>query len=379
VKLHPRALASAVQLRRRTLRLHLALLYAGFVFACGAAVLAIPVFTIKTALPTGASAAVIAQQDADARTQIIRAAVVLVALVVVSAGVGWLISGRLVRPLRTITATAREISASNLSRRLSLGSGDEFAELGQTLDSLFARLQASFESQRHFVANASHELRTPIAAQRTLLQVALADPDASAGSLRSACETALTLGEQQESLIGSLLALASSERGVTQWQPFDLASIAAAALADRDRQQQAERLGLRIDSALAAAPATGDASLTASLVANLIDNALEHNVPGGGIEVITAAGPDGAALLSVSNSGPVIAPDDVSRLFLPFQQAGAERTGRAAGHGLGLAIVDAIATGHGADIAARALATGGLEVRVTWPPVRAAATAAAAA
>jgi signal transduction histidine kinase len=377
VKLYPRALASAMQLRRRTLRLHLALLYAGFVFVCGAAVLAVPVFTIGTELPAGASAAVIAQQNADARTQVIRAALVLVALVVVSAGVGWLISGRLVRPLRTITATAREISASNLSRRLSLGSGDEFAELGETLDSLFARLQASFESQRHFIANASHELRTPLAAQRTLLQVTLADPDASAGSLRSACETALTLGEQQESLIGSLLALATGERGVTQWQPFDLAGIAAAALANR--QQQAEHLGLRIDSALAAAPATGDASLTASLVANLIDNALQHNVPGGGIEVITATGPDGAALLSVGNTGPVIAPDDVSRLFLPFQQLGGERIRHSASHGLGLAIVAAIATAHGATIAARALGTGGLEVRVTWPPAQAAGAAAAAA
>ena len=99
-----------------------------------------------------------------------------------SVGLGWLLAGRLLRPLRVITATARDISASNLSRRLSLGRrDDEFAELGETLNDLFARLEASFESQRHFVANASHELRTPLTAERALLQVALADPDAQRG------------------------------------------------------------------------------------------------------------------------------------------------------------------------------------------------------
>ncbi len=128
---------------------------------------------------------------------------------------GWLIAGWLLRPLRTITSTARDISATNLASGCGLsGRDDEFAELGDTLDDLFGRLEASFESQRHFVANASHELRTPLAAERTLLQVALADPDATAQSLRATCQQLLALGEQQERLIEALLTLASSERGI---------------------------------------------------------------------------------------------------------------------------------------------------------------------
>ena len=189
--------------------------------------LVIPIFTLKGSTPAGATASIIAQANADTRAQVIRAVATLAVLVVSSLAVGWLIAGRLLRPLRTITATARDISASNLNRRLSLdGPDDEFTELGETLDGLFGRLEASFESQRHFVANASHELRTPLTAERTLLQVALADPEASAETLRSTCEQLLALGDQQERLIDALLTLASSERGIDRWDPFDLADVA---------------------------------------------------------------------------------------------------------------------------------------------------------
>src|SRR5215813_3106399 len=147
-----------LRVRRRTLQVQLALLYAAFFFAAGVAVLAVPVLTIRQETPAGASAAVLAQNAANAHAQVIRAAATLAGLVLASVAVGWLIAGRFLRPLRTITQTARAISVSNLSQRLSLGRrDDEFRELGETLDDLFRRLEASFESQRHFVANASHE------------------------------------------------------------------------------------------------------------------------------------------------------------------------------------------------------------------------------
>jgi signal transduction histidine kinase len=361
---HPGQPALVFRLPRVTLRMQLALLYAGFL-AFGACLLLVPVLTIHQAIPAGANGRVIAGIQANTNAQVIRAGTILVGLVMLSLAAGWLIAGRFLRPLRTITATARDISASNLNRRLALnGRHDEFKELGETLDSLFERLEASFESQRHFVANASHELRTPLAAERTLLQVALADPDAAAPALREACREALNLGEQQERLIEALLTLASSERGLEQWEPFDLADVAAKAI--DDRIQEAERRGLHVATKLSAAPATGDPSLAESLVANLVDNAVRHNVPGGRIEVSTAM-TDGRAIIRIANTGTVIPPYEMDRLFQPFQRLGHERIRHGDGHGLGLAIVRAIAAAHKAGVTATARPEGGLDIEVSFP------------
>jgi signal transduction histidine kinase len=291
---------------------------------------------------------------------------ILVAIVVVLAlGVSWLIAGRVLRPLRAIISSADTMSAGSLHQRLGRnGSGDEFTQLGQTLDSLFGRLEASFDAQRHFVANASHELRTPLAAQRTLLQVTQADPEASPESWHAACEQLLVLNDQQERLIDGLLSLASSERGVAEWESFDLAQVAGQVLA-RCREE-AGRRGIRMDAALRPAPAAGDPSLAESLVANLIDNALRHNVPGGRVEIATTMA-DGRATVSVRNTGTVIAPAEVERLSRPFQRLGSERVSHGHGHGLGLAVVYAIARAHDAALAIRARPDGGLDVRVGFP------------
>jgi signal transduction histidine kinase len=279
---------------------------------------------------------------------------------------GWLIAGRFVRPLRSIITTARDISASNLHRRLGVRDrGDEFTELGQTLDDLFGRLEASFQAQRHFIANASHELRTPLTAGRALLQVALADPEPTVETLRAACEELVELGDQQERLISALLALASSQRGVGQPECLDLADLAGDALLTR--QEEAERHGIRLRAALDAAPVTADPNLTESLIANLLDNAIRHNIPGGQAEIFTALTTAGA-VIAVSNTGVLIPPDAVQDLFQPFRQLGIERTRRGEGHGLGLAIVRAIADAHGAALTARARPAGGLDIEVTFPP-----------
>jgi signal transduction histidine kinase len=161
--------------------------------------------------------------------------------------------------------------------------------------------QASFESQRHFVANASHELRTPLAGQRALLQVALADPDASADDLRAACKEALQLGDQQERFIDALLTLASSERGLERRKSVELGGITEWVLLGRKRE--AERRGIHIDASIGAASVEGDPRLIESLVANLVDNALCHNVRGGTIEIATISAP-GKASIAVTNTGP---------------------------------------------------------------------------
>jgi signal transduction histidine kinase len=369
-----RSLVSLLGRPRLTLQARLALLYAGLFLASGVALLGALGVVVgnnvlyghasQAAPGSPAQAAAGAVQGGGAHINVIPAAVLAV-MVLLSLVLGWLIAGRLLRPLRTIIATARDISASNLNRRLSIsGRDDELKELGETLDGLFGRLEASFEAQRHFVANASHELRTPLTAERTLLQVALADPDASAETFRSTCHELLALGDQQERLIDALLTLASSERGIDRWEAFDLADIAGKAILDR--HQEAERRGIRIDAALAGAPATGDPSLAESLLANLLDNAIRHNRDGGRVEISTRI-TDGLAIVSVSSTGAPIPPDEVDRLFQPFQRLGTERIRQAGGHGLGLAIVRAIVGVHGATLRANARPQGGLDIEVRFP------------
>jgi signal transduction histidine kinase len=288
----------------------------------------------------------------------------LAVLAVASVALGWLVADRALRPLRVITAAARAISASSLDERLNLAGGyDEFQELGHTLNGLFARLEAAFESQRHFVANASHELRTPLTAERTVLQVALADPDASAESLRAACEQVLQLGEQQERLVNALLTLATSQSGLRYREPFDLAEVTARVVTDR--QPGAARLGVRVTTSLDPAIVTGDPRLAESLVANLVDNAVRHNMPDGQVQVTTGTHGD-LRCLSVANTGPVIPQGEVGRLLEPFQQLGGERTRHEGGHGLGLAIIAAVASAHDAGLAVRARPEGGLDVTVTF-------------
>ena len=377
---------SALRLPRRTLRAQLALLYAAvFGLACVAvgavAVIFKPNFLVHTsceAVPgtpshpdaCGQSGLSFAGTIAHDASQNVAGIAMVTVVAVLALGVGWLIAGRVLRPLRTMTAAARDISATNLSQRLAVdGPDDEFRQLGDTLDSLFGRLEASFQTQRHFVANASHELRTPLTAEKAVLQVALADPEATTATLRSACEKALQWNDQQERLVDSLLTLASSEREIDRWEPLDLADSAGKAILGC--QNEAERRGISIDAMLASAPVTGDPALAESLIANLVGNAVQHNLDGGLVEITTGI-TDGLAVITVSNTGPLVPADEVDRLFQPFQRLGTQRLGtqrlsRPTGHGLGLAIVSAIVSVHGATLAANPRPAGGLDITISFP------------
>ena len=295
-------------------------------------------------------------------------------MAVVAAALGWFVAGRALRPLRRITESARRISATNLHERLAIeGPDDDLRELADMIDALFGRLDASLHAQRQFVANASHELRTPLARSRTLLEVALRNPDASVGSLRAACERALTAGAEQERLIEALLMLARGQRGLARREPLDLAAITRDVLAGRGEQITAS--GQSIEVALAPGLLDGDEALLERAVGNLADNALRHNVPGGAVWV-TAGSDDGRAFLTVANTGEEIPPEAVERLLLPFQRGGEAgdeyraraRSGPNDGLGLGLSIVAAVATAHGADLTVTPrLSGGGLTVRLTFP------------
>ncbi|HET9092802.1 MAG TPA: ATP-binding protein [Acidimicrobiales bacterium] len=371
----PGALTAFVRSLRKSLRARLAVLYGALFLGSGAALLLLVVggvgsssreapVTFSASRPALGQVAA-SQHGTDLHQLAVFSVLALGIMGVLSVLLGWAIAGRVLRPLRTITATAREISATNLNRRLDLGSPEnELTELGSTLDELFGRLEASFESQRHFVANASHELRTPLAAERALLQVAVADPEATVASLREACGEALRLEAEQERLIDGLLTLATGERGLERWEGFDLDRVAAAVVDARAAEADAGRL--RVRTALSPAPATGDPVLVASLVANLVDNALRHNYAGGEVDVSSDVASGGARLV-VSNTGPPVRPEDVDRLFLPFERLAGGRTSRRQGHGLGLAVVRAIASAHGATMTAVPGRRGGLEVTIVFP------------
>jgi len=317
-------------------------------------------------LPSSPGSAV--QQHAiDLHGLLISSGIAFAAMTVAAAWIGWLMAGRVLRPIRRMTTATRQISAYNLHERLALhGPQDEVKDLADTIDDLLGRLETAFAAQRRFIANAAHELSTPLTLERALLEVALAEPGASAESLRATCEEVLTSNEDQGRLIEALLTLATSERGLDRWDPVELAALARHALGVR--QDEADRRGLQVGGRLAPAHVAGNGDLLERLVANLVDNALRYNVPGGWLEVDTAEA-GGRAILSVRNRGPVVPGDEVGRLFRPFQRLGGERTGGAGGHGLGLSIVAAIASAHDAELTARAQPNGGLDIQVRFPPL----------
>lgn len=349
-----------------TVRLRFALLYAGAFLITGLLVVGLVFFNVSSSQEVGsARPATVHHPFAESIGPWQDIALSAAVLVLLSVAFGWLLASRLLRPLRLITATARDISASNLSRRLRLGRrDDEFKRLGETLNELFARLEASFQAQRHFVANASHELRTPLTAERTLLQVTLTDPEADAATLRGACEQVLALGVRTERLIDALLTLATGERGIERRDPFDLADLADRVVSARG--EAAVQYDVRLEAKLGPARAAGDPRLAESLIANLADNALRYNAPGGWAEMSTWTR-DGRAVVSVRNTGQAVPPAEVGSLFEPFRRLGTDRVQRAGGHGLGLAIVRAIADAHGAAVTARAREGGGLEITVAFP------------
>jgi signal transduction histidine kinase len=303
--------------------------------------------------------------NSDLHHLLILSGIALAIMMAASMALGWVLAGRVLRPLQTITATARAISVSNLHERLALkGPNDELRELGDTFDELLGRLESSFEAQRQFVANASHELRTPLTLERAILEVTLADPNADVGGLRAACERVLAIGEQQERMIDALLTLARGERGLERREPLRLQSILSAVLAERG--DDFTRHGLRLVTQLDDAPATGDPRLIERLVANLIDNAIRHNTADGSVTA-TSIIEDGQAAIRVCNSGPTITPEELEQMTRPFHRL-AERTGHGDGHGLGLSIVEAVATAHGATLAFAPQDDGGLQVEVRFPP-----------
>jgi signal transduction histidine kinase len=305
--------------------------------------------------------AVAAQEATDRRRLLVAAGNGLVLMTAASAALGWWMARRAVRPIRMVSTTAKEISEQDLHRRIALaGPQDEVTDLADTIDDLLARLERAFTAQRQFVANASHELRTPLAYERSVVEVALADPTATIGDLRECCEQVLAGNAQQEKVIDALLTLAKSQRGLERHETVDLSSLVADDL-DSHGVEPAEPT---VETALDPATIKGDPALLRQLVGNVVRNAYVHNVAGGWVRVATHTA-DGIAQLRVTNSGPQISPGDIERIFEPFQRLDAARTGHSSGGlGIGLSIVAAIAEAHGAQVRAEPGPEGGLDLTI---------------
>jgi signal transduction histidine kinase len=319
--------------------------------------------------------ALLAEQNSHLLDRLVRDSLLALGpMAAVALGLGWFMAGRALQPIESITASARGIASSNLQGRLGLnGPNDEVKELGDTIDGLLARLEAAYEparlvkldmafqSQRRFVANASHELRTPLARQRTLIQVALSDPDASEATLRKALERVLASGAQEEQIIEALLTLSQGQSGLMRHDNFDLATLTEEVLLAREHEANAQ--GVTFEPQLSPAFVDGDRRLMERLITNLVENAIRYNRKGGFVRVRTTV-EGGKAVLVVRNTGQVVPASEIERLLQPFQRLDAERSSRGDGLGLGLSIVQAIATAHGADFTVEPQDGGGLEIEL---------------
>ncbi|MFI6458010.1 sensor histidine kinase [Streptosporangium amethystogenes] len=290
--------------------------------------------------------------------------IALAIMAVFSLLLGWLIAGRMLRPVLTMTERLHRISERNVHERLSLpGRRNELKDLADTVDGLLGRLETALDTNKRFVANAAHELRTPLTVERALLEEPLIDPEAGLESFRANFERLLAITDQRAQLLESLLTLSGSEAAHSRDEPVDLTGLIERTL--QDRAPDVKRRGLRVRSALQPVRIPGDQVLLARLLANLCDNAIHYNVPGGTVE-IGVRREAGRVVLSVANTGQVIPPDQVDRLFEPFQRL--HRIADDGHHGLGLSIVRAIVRAHRADLTAVARPDGGLAVDIAFPP-----------
>lgn len=387
--------------RHSTLRLRLALLYGGAFFLAGAVLIALMYlnlnqsldrrpgvgaqglvrkFIAESGLPNRSLAndlfnALVAQAEQQRRetmrAMLVWSLVSLGATGIAAVGFGWLLSGRALRPLQSITATARRVADHSLHERIALhGPDDEIKDLADTFDAMLERLDRAFDSQRRFVANASHELRTPLTINRTLIEVALDDPEAPEATRRLGT-TLLQVNQRHERLIDGLIVLAGSEEGLSQRVCLDLTEVVERVVATSEPAARAAGVDVRLTSAPAAV--LGDPVLLERMAQNLVDNAIRHNDPRSGWVAISVGRIGDDVRLTVQNSGPVIPQAALDGLFEPFRRwvgdrvAGPGESSASRGAGLGLSIVRSIVVAHGAGLEAVARAEGGLAMSVTIP------------
>ena len=371
--------ARSPRARRLTIRARLTLTYAGLVTGSGAVLIALVYLYMRRFEVPVSEAPVVGTDESDGsiylritllseflNTMLGISLGALVLLALLSGAVGWVVAGRMLAPLSTMNEAAKQAASGDLSRRLALaGPRDEIRDLADTYDHMLDSLESSLATYRRFAANASHELRTPLATAQTMIDVALADPGASADQLRSLAERLRETNQVNVETVDALLDLAEAQSGDIYREEVDLGEVVSTVLTQL-APEAAER-----EVTLPAAPGDvvvveGDPVLLRQAVSNLLRNAVRHNVPGGGIDLELARA-DGRARLRLSNGGPLVPAERLASLREPFVRGAGRGRTRGAGHGLGLAIVSAVATAHDGVLELSANPSGGLSAVLDLP------------
>ncbi|MEP6597989.1 MAG: HAMP domain-containing sensor histidine kinase [Actinomycetota bacterium] len=381
-----------MRLFRPTLRIRLALLYGGLVLLVGLSLLVAAVVLLNRSVAdigvfrdsrgtvtirdstreiySGSPEDLIKQAHDQASSYLLHTGLIYFAIIVAIGSLGgYLLAKQALRPIARVTHTAQQLSTETLSQRIDLGGpDDELRELADTFDEMLGRLDAAFDSQRLFVANASHELWTPLSVIRTELDVTLSDPDASVEELRRMGQVVAQATERAQRLVGSLLTLARLQAGVAgeleTREQIDLRGLVPAVLAAVEAEAQDRQIAIEHD--LAEACTLGDPRLLERLIGNLVENAVRHNVAGGWLR-ITSGETAELAWLHVANGGAVIAQSEVVSLFDPFRRGGGKVRTANRGSGLGLSIVRLIVEAHHGRLQAAAPPFGGLAIRIELP------------
>jgi signal transduction histidine kinase len=374
---------------RLGIRARLTLLYGGMFLLAGGALIGISYVIFKQNYPSGKAVENILSSTGHLRpgqvdalrqqldlhrgralgTVVTQCLLAFAAVAAAAAGSGWIMAGRALNPVRRITDIARRVVGRNLGERIALaGPEDEVKELADTFDAMLERLDTSFDSQRQFVANASHELRTPLATNRTLIEVAIASGGVPP-ELRVLADTILATNSRSELIIDGLLTLARSDSEAIRRLLVDLSDVAAGAVEETAYEAAAARV--TVDAMPYPAVTVGDPVLLERLALNLVRNGIRHNHPGGWVTVSTvttaAGGEPGAVELAVTNSGPVVPPQQLDTLFQPFRRLDGTRPDGSQGVGLGLSIVRSVVRSHDGTLHATARECGGLAIRVLLP------------
>jgi two-component system, OmpR family, sensor histidine kinase VanS len=368
--------------RRLRIRTRLTLSYAGLVTGCGVVLIAIVYFVMRFVPSYRAIAALagprppiaeahpaealeITSADDFLRLYLIASCVALLLLAALGGSVGWLVAGRIIRPLAAINAAATRAATGALDHRVGLdGPQDEIRDLSDTVDRMLASLERSFAAHRRFAANASHELRTPLATTQTMIDVALADPGAGVAELRALAGRVREMNRSNIETVDALLDLADAGNGELANEPVDLSDITDAVLGEL--AEEAATAGIELTARTGEAAANGDPVLIRRAVTNLVRNAIRHN-RSGGLATVRLAMHDETARTTITNTGALVPHDTVEALVEPFVRGTGRTLTRGHGHGLGLAIVSAITTAHNGALTLQPNPDGGLTAHLDLP------------